>query len=145
MNTLEQVLVQELRSGKRKQTVGHLRDSTGFCCLGVACDVWLQENPQLGRWSQYHHRTANDPPGHEAIAFYADDDDDDVSLPHSVRADLGWINNDGSLDIERRPDDAHMNPKITLAELNDAGLTFDQIADIIEAGLVIHGEYGWSA
>ena len=28
-----------LRSDEYKQTTGHLRDSTGFCCLGVYLDV----------------------------------------------------------------------------------------------------------
>jgi hypothetical protein len=28
-----------LRSGQYKQTVGRLKDSEGYCCLGVLCDV----------------------------------------------------------------------------------------------------------
>lgn len=31
--------VAALRSGKYKQTNGALKDDTGFCCLGVLCDV----------------------------------------------------------------------------------------------------------
>ena len=31
--------VAALLSGDYKQTAGHLRDSAGFCCLGVACDI----------------------------------------------------------------------------------------------------------
>lgn len=147
MNALEKVLVQELRSGKRKQTVGHLRDSTGFCCLGVACDVWLQANYGRGRWSEYSQkRLPDDPPGHEAISFYINDEEDDVSLPILVEEALGWAHEEGQLDIERRPEDIHTSHiQMTLAELNDAGFTFDQIADIIEAGLVNHGEHGWAA
>jgi hypothetical protein len=38
-----------LRGGKYEQTNGTLRDSTGFCCLGVLCDVidssgWVEDN-----------------------------------------------------------------------------------------------------
>lgn len=31
--------IDALRSGEYKQTVGALRDSSGYCCLGVACDL----------------------------------------------------------------------------------------------------------
>lgn len=31
--------VQALESGKYKQTKDQLQDSTGFCCLGVLCDI----------------------------------------------------------------------------------------------------------
>jgi hypothetical protein len=32
--------VTALRSGRYKQTEGKLHDETGYCCLGVACDVY---------------------------------------------------------------------------------------------------------
>jgi hypothetical protein len=35
-----------LRSGKYKQTTGALQDSTGFCCLGVACDIFIPKRKQ---------------------------------------------------------------------------------------------------
>jgi hypothetical protein len=31
--------VKALRSGEYKQTIGRLRDKSGFCCLGVLCDL----------------------------------------------------------------------------------------------------------
>jgi len=31
--------ISALRSGKYQQTRGHLRDSKGYCCLGVLCDI----------------------------------------------------------------------------------------------------------
>jgi hypothetical protein len=36
-----------LRSGKYQQTRGKLRDRTGYCCLGVLCDVSGE-----GKWSK---------------------------------------------------------------------------------------------
>lgn len=40
---MREVTVEEwvaaLRSGKYRQTKGYLRDQTGFCCLGVGCDL----------------------------------------------------------------------------------------------------------
>ena len=42
-----------LRSGKYQQTVGVLRDSRGFCCLGVVCDVYDQLTSG-DSWSKCH-------------------------------------------------------------------------------------------
>lgn len=38
-----------LESGEYKQTSSYLRDKDGFCCLGVACDVYAKETG-LGKW-----------------------------------------------------------------------------------------------
>ena len=42
MNAAAKKWVKALRSGKYKQTIGHLADETGFCCLGVACELAKQ-------------------------------------------------------------------------------------------------------
>ncbi len=34
--------IEALRSGKYKQTKGTLKDETGFCCLGVLCDLHVK-------------------------------------------------------------------------------------------------------
>jgi hypothetical protein len=36
--------VKALRSGKYKQTKYNLQDKTGYCCLGVACDIFISKN-----------------------------------------------------------------------------------------------------
>lgn len=33
-----------LRSGEYKQGYGHLQTSSGYCCLGVACDVFIPKH-----------------------------------------------------------------------------------------------------
>lgn len=38
--------VKALRSGNYKQTIGGLQDERGFCCLGVACDIFIPKNRQ---------------------------------------------------------------------------------------------------
>ncbi len=49
--------VAALRSGKYQQITGQLRKENGFCCLGVACDVF---NPSL--WDQdYYSEWASAP------------------------------------------------------------------------------------
>jgi uncharacterized membrane-anchored protein len=36
-----------LRSGEYKQTQGALQDERGFCCLGVACKIFIPEGEQV--------------------------------------------------------------------------------------------------
>jgi len=43
--------VKALRSGEYKQTQGNLQARGGFCCLGVACDLYAKETG-LGRWEK---------------------------------------------------------------------------------------------
>lgn len=38
---------QALESGEYKQTTGSLRDSQGFCCLGVLCNLHAQEHSEI--------------------------------------------------------------------------------------------------
>lgn len=40
-----------LRSGKYKQTKAALRDSKGFCCLGVLCDLAAKDGGD--QWNSY--------------------------------------------------------------------------------------------
>ena len=35
-----------LRSGKFEQTTGALQDTSGYCCLGVACEIFIPKNLQ---------------------------------------------------------------------------------------------------
>lgn len=44
MNEHAKKWVEYLRSGIYKQTTGKLRGAKGFCCLGVACDLYAKEN-----------------------------------------------------------------------------------------------------
>jgi hypothetical protein len=39
--------IEALRSGKYKQTRGRLADRIGFCCLGVACEVAIENGVKL--------------------------------------------------------------------------------------------------
>lgn len=40
--------VTALRSGRYHQTTGNLKDITGYCCLGVACDVFRKAKKRQG-------------------------------------------------------------------------------------------------
>lgn len=119
--------VAALRSGEYTQATGYLRTKEGFCCLGVLCDI-VQEDVGM-HWikgTEYglecYRYTKNNNYIHHSLTLSASG-----CLPTEVvnLSDLEdydpviWYGDDGS----------------TLAELNDKGLTFNEIADIIEAQL----------
>ncbi len=125
-----QLWTKALRSGKYKQTVGRLnRDNLEFCCLGIACEVALADGVDLDVSS----KTVDSEPRGLEISY----NDHTGSLPDAVAEWLG-IDSDGGLVFE------DMNDKrLSLAVLNDGGMTFDQIADIIDAGLVDAAPDDW--
>jgi hypothetical protein len=101
-----------LRSGKYKQTEGALQDSYGHCCLGVACDLFIDKK-----------KIVLDPSrGLMAGAFPEDQ-------PKSPK----WLAN-------LNKDFKNLTGE-DIASLNDEGsyvcevgrLTFNEIADLLEA------------
>lgn len=109
MNEAERKLVGALRGGRYAQTRGGLRDPHGLCCLGVACDI-----SGLGKWDSHDCYRIGE--NESSVSF----------LPEAVREWLGWYGRDGATEYDA----------VNLAALNDEGATFNQIADVIEAGLV---------
>lgn len=110
LNPNAQKWVDALRSGKYEQGKHRLRTGDMFCCLGVACDVFKKELKL--RWLKRK---------------YADNDQAyviggrDADLPVSVQLLIGLKSTNGSFSGN------------TLAGENDySGLTFPQIADLIE-------------
>lgn len=138
MNAAEQKLVDALRSGKYEQTQLVLRDHRGFCCLGVACDVLY---PEL--WSDTPSENSS---WWHGSGKYGSELSSDVSLSVETRKELNWNDVSGVLLFNGRCD-APNNPghycvngthPLTLVDLNDGGFSFNQIADVIAAGLVAH-------
>lgn len=112
--------VAALRSGEYKQGTQRLhalidffdngRDvQKGHCCLGVLCEVAIKDGLEI-------ERDAVD------TSVYYDDQDED--LPHSVMEFTGIRTRIGELVIDGSDE--------ALAGLNDAGMSFTEIADIIE-------------
>jgi hypothetical protein len=116
MNEAEKKLVDALRSGMYKQVKNYLRVYDMYCCLGVACDIFNKNG-----WFR----------SEEESAFHFDDFER-TKLPENVRQWLKWATPVGHTEIFAAGD------RFNLAQLNDDGLTFDQIADIIESGLISH-------
>ena len=105
--------VAALRSGDYKQAKGQLRTSdNSFCCLGVLCNLHAEDHPKIAR-------EQTDP-----IRYISQKD----ILPDAVCSWSGMESKAGyayNIKIGTRE-------YTTLAEANDAGATFEQIANWIE-------------
>lgn len=118
--------IEALRSGRFSQTREKLRDENGYCCLGVVCELAGIEA--------------------EDGAYYYVYEDEYLTLPQAGREWLGVRSPNPCLDIPEEvrslgvqghhPDseeaDAYVEWPTDVAALNDQGLTFNQLADLIE-------------
>jgi hypothetical protein len=112
-----------LRSGEYRQVGGRLTgiDNKSFCCLGVLCDLAVKADiilpPTLDEFDNHVFGTY----------MGKGDDYSWSSLPNAVQvwADLAHIG----------PDPYIHSENASLAELNDSGRDFSEIADIIESEL----------
>lgn len=127
MNDNAKILVAALRSGEYKQTHGGLRDQKGYCCLGVACDVYHKETGE-GEWrdgpldlSYYRFVTPGGPSEGEPAV-----------LPQAVEEWLGFTSESGDFTTVDYRDSEGELPE-SLIGLNDRGRSFEEIADTIES------------
>jgi hypothetical protein len=109
-----------LRSGKYEQSKGTLRTvNNEFCCLGVLCDLYNQEQ-ENNLWGQNENDLRD-------YTFLTED-----KLPPSVVITWAGL-------YERNPSvnvDLYGYTQIrSVAEMNDQGFDFNEIADLIEAQL----------
>ena len=95
--------IKALRSGKFKQTTGHLKDDLGHCCLGVLCTLTPYKNNYTKMGSNLDSSLINE------------------TLPQAVMKETGIHDSVGGL-----PNG------VCLSKLNDDGQSFEEIADIIE-------------
>lgn len=126
MNENAKKWLKALRSGKYNQTRGHLRDSNGYCCLGVACDIYAKESGEDIEWEEANH--IDNPIAAEAAIVYQIGFKTGT-LPAEVKNWLGLNSETGYIfDPEEEWDE-----EISLTELNDEKkFSFDQIADFVE-------------
>ena len=114
LNVNAQKLINALRSGKYTQIIGALHKDAGFCCLGVACDLFIKENDTFPGWT----KSIWD-------GFTQSFDDETAVLPDRVRVWLGFRTNQGNF--------TPVEGYFSLASANDSGVSFQEIADMIEA------------
>lgn len=111
--------VAALRSGEYEQGAGHLHRGDTFCCLGVLCDLAIKAGaPEV---KEYLH-----PPW--SMTAYSGSE---WNLPPSVMEWARLNNSDPFLVFKR----GEVNVRHRVSDINDSGVTFDEIADLIEAQL----------
>ena len=104
-----------LRSGEYDQGRTVLRSGDAFCCLGVACDI-----SSLGEWGRWKDG---------APVYKTKKETHMRELPLAVQDWLGLRTEKGQFVLGGDGEGT-----ISLANLNDTGFTFEQIADLIEEG-----------
>lgn len=104
--------VAALRSGKYKQGRYFLNSEGKFCCLGVACEVAIENGVELTK------ETVLDSDNVACIAYNGEYQ----YLPTPV---IQWL----GLSYNSR----HINAGSYLVLLNDSSTTFDKIAELIES------------
>lgn len=109
---IKELWIKALRSGEYTQSHHALRTESGYCCLGVLCDLASKEG--IGEWITVEGKK---------IFRLKDGRRMADELPSDV---ILWAGVSG-----RNPD----TKGGSLARLNDNGATFGEIADIIEQEL----------
>lgn len=129
--------VDALRSGYYKQgkdflcTVNVQTEEHSYCCLGVACELFMYHESAGALLS----RNAEDTDITEEKSAIAIRYDDTAEVaPNIVKEWLGLKNQVGGYSDENGVDTLSKSGiKLSLATLNDKGYTFEAIADIIES------------
>ena len=120
---IKNLWLRALRSGEYKQTQGALKNGYGYCCLGVLCDLYTQETG-LGYFNDNN--------------FFEDMTTgfgERSSLPYSVSKWAGLKGHYKSNPCIAEQKDKYRKALHSLAEANDGGKTFTEIANIIEKQL----------
>lgn len=135
---IKQMWLEALRSGEYTQGAGHLRvsmteDNIHFqdthCCLGVLCDLHRQTTASLTNWTitsdglwSYEGYEETLP---ESVVEWAGIEDMNPNINISAIKFADWYPHDIVSSANTS----------TLAQLNDAGASFEHIANVIEAQL----------
>lgn len=127
---VKQQWVAALRSGKYSQDTGALRSTQGYCCLGVLCDLYAQEHNE--QWDVHRYNSnlgeSYDIPENEVTKI-------DLSDEFHFDGELEALSNTVKLWAGLNDPSPHVhidNDVVELIYLNDNGVSFNEIADLIE-------------
>lgn len=129
--------VAALRSGEYTQGKFSLKSEDGFCCLGVACDIYAKETG-LGKWQE----STEEYLGKYSLSYNFINKEDKMigkfCIPKEVMSWLGFEPTPQKIDFKLKRNLKITTPEETvdsrsLAYLNDHGATFTEIADAIES------------
>lgn len=128
---LRTMWVEALRSGKYLQGAGFLKEAGKFCCLGVLCDLvdssrWTETGEFLSLESYPNKHILPEDVKNKVGLQFAQGLFTYDSLPIELKEK---IYNEGHGEVW--PESEYLLKSLDL--LNDAGVSFDTIADVIEA------------
>jgi hypothetical protein len=103
-----------LRSGLYRQGEGALNNNQFFCCLGVLCDVYQKQTGD-GAWINNNE---------VGLTFSSEEAGSHSILPKFVQIWAGMSDENPIIEGDK-----------SLAEYNDDGVGFEDIADLIENNL----------
>jgi hypothetical protein len=119
---IKQRWIEALRSGKYLQDRGVLRSvqTDGFCCLGVLCDLYIQDHSNV-KWEQDLEGGRYSISGENGV------------LPSNVMTWAGLTDTNPKVKVPGADDTGYCGS--SLAGLNDMGRSFEKIAQVIEEQL----------
>jgi hypothetical protein len=126
---VKQKWIDALRSGKYEQGSEKLRSVSGYCCLGVLCDLYAQEHNT--EWEFRGNEETNLQP--KDYWYFSDQSE---FLPETVMDWAGFNLNCPvvKIDVEEDDEDSWFYHE-GLADLNDSGYTFNDLSKLIEQQL----------
>ena len=126
-------LVEALRSGEYVQARDSLRSEGGYCCLGVACEIYRQEEggPDWDRYKLYRQEEGG--PDWDYYQAHWSYGGHSHNLPERVRR---WLDFKRSGGLFSEPFQRDSKLVESLLDMNDSGMSFAEIADVIEQGKV---------
>lgn len=120
MNGPVKMWLDALKNGKFPQTTGCLNDGVGYCCLGVACELY-NNNVKYIKMKTYEPSKDQTVIGYDGFSYF---------LPKEVQLWLGLRTDCGEHTVI---DDEGRITFSSLSRLNDEGSSFGEIAKIIES------------
>lgn len=112
--------VKALRSGEYNQTTNYLCTDSGYCCLGVLTDIYIIETiEQAPLFAKNWEEAYKDDVREETIYIF---DSENETLSKEVLEWAGMVDHCGTYSTTDK----------CLTVLNDTGMTFEKIADVIE-------------
>ena len=125
---VKQKWIDALRSGDYEQGSEKLRSVTGYCCLGVLCDLYAREHDTQWEFRGYDELSDETNP-HPMDYWYFDEHSE--FLPESVMNWAGLKTHNPPMRVDS--DDGFYTDEI--ANLNDSGYTFNDLSKLIEQQL----------
>jgi hypothetical protein len=119
---IKEAWVNALHSGKYEQGKEKLRSVSGYCCLGVLCDIYAEEHNT--EWKFRGNEETNLQP----MDYWYYEGESEF-LPKSV---VDWAELETNNPYLLVDDEEE---SLCVSHLNDTGYTFSQIADLIQAQL----------